>query len=107
MTSFGFEDFCAGDGFAKGFKDNFEGFGGTAFRGLSETAGRTETFLTGAEAKAGAGTRGTETEAGVTLAVGTFGIVGIAEPEAEAGTGIGIALGMEAFSCARLNKSSR
>ena len=128
MISFGFED---------GFADSFdEGLGArTAFRGLSET-GRMETFLAGTEAeagaKAGAGTRGTETEAGVTeaveiagtvetgagagteteagvtLAVGTFGIVGIAEPEAEAGTGVGIALGMEAFSsCARLNKSSR
>jgi hypothetical protein len=49
---------------------------------------------------------GTEIEAGVTLAMGTFEIVGIAEIEAEAGTGV--ALGMEAFSsCARLNKNSR
>jgi hypothetical protein len=39
--------------------------------------------------------------------MGTFGIVGMAEPEVEAGTGVGIALGMEAFFCARLNKSSR
>jgi hypothetical protein len=126
----------------KALKTTFEGFGGgTAFRGLSEIAGRTETFLTGAEAKAGAGTRGaeteagaetgaahaveiagtieigagagTETEAGVTLAVeivgtiGALGIVGIAET-VEAGTGTGVALGMEAFSsCARLNKNSR
>ena len=93
-----------------------------------------ETFLlaaetkAGTEAKAGAGTRGTETkaavalavetfgtvgvvgtaetEAKVTLAVGIVGTVGIAETEAEAGTGV--ALGMEAFSsCARLNKNSR
>jgi hypothetical protein len=127
MISFGFED---------GFADSFdEGLGArTAFRGLSET-GRMETFLAGtkaeAGAKAGAGTRGTETEAGVTeaveiagtietgagagteteagvtLAVETFGIVGIAEPEAEARTGVGIALRIEAFSYSRLNKSSR
>jgi hypothetical protein len=44
----------------------------------------------------------------VILAIETFGIVGIAETEAEAGTGVGIALGMEAFSsCARLNKNSK
>jgi hypothetical protein len=127
MISFGFEDFCAGDGFAKGFKE------GTAFRGLSKT-GRTETFFlatgieAGAGAKAGAGTRGTETEAeaetGVALAVEIFGTVGVvgtagteakvtlavgiagtAETRAEAGTGV--ALGIEAFSCARLNKISR
>jgi hypothetical protein len=41
--------------------------------------------------------------------VGVLGIVGIAEiVEVGAGTGVGIALGMEAFSfCARLNKNSR
>jgi hypothetical protein len=63
MISFGFEDSFK-DGFKEGFVE------GTAFRGLSETIGYIETFfLTGAEAKAGAGTRGAETEAGVTLAV--------------------------------------
>ena len=68
MISFGFEDFCAGDGFAKGFKE------GTAFRGLSKTGCIETFFLAGTEAKAGAGTRGTETEAGtgVALAVETF-----------------------------------
>jgi hypothetical protein len=117
MISFGFED---------GFADSFdEGLGaGTAFRGLSET-GCMETFFL-AETKAGTGTRGTETEAGVTLAVetfGTIGVVGTAETEAKvtlavgivgiagiaeigAGTGTGVALGIEA-SCARLNKNSR
>jgi hypothetical protein len=144
MISFGFEDSFK-DGFEEGFVE------GTAFRGLSETIGRIETFFlvgtkagtgtrgTETEARTGvalaveiagtivgtvAGTRGTETEAGaaetfgtvgvvgtagteakVTLAVGIVGIAGIAE--IGAGTGIGVALGMEAFSCARLNKSSR
>jgi hypothetical protein len=112
MISFGFED---------GFADSFdEGLGaGTAFRGLSET-GRIETFfLAGTEAKAGAGTRGTETEAGtgVALAIETFGIVGIVETEAGtigiaelagARAGIGVALGTEALSSyAQLNKNSR
>jgi hypothetical protein len=113
MISFGFED---------GFADSCdEGLGaGTAFRGLSET-GHIETFFlagTKAEAgaKAGAGTRGTETGTVVTVAAETFGIVGIVGTEAgtiriaetiEAGAGVGVALGIEAFSCARLNKSSR
>jgi hypothetical protein len=62
-----------------GFEDSFDSFGGgTAFRGLSDTIGRIETFLLAgtearAEAKAGAGTRGTETEAVVALAVGIAG----------------------------------
>jgi hypothetical protein len=65
-----------------GFEDSFDGLGGAAFRGLTEITGRMETFLlaeteAGAEAKAGAGTRGTETEAAVALAIETFGIVGI------------------------------
>jgi hypothetical protein len=145
MISFGFEDFCAGNGFDKCLE------AGTAFRGLTATIGRMETFLlaeteAGTEAKAGAadavetfgivgtvaGTRGTETEAeaetGVALAVETFGTVGVVGTvgteakvtlavgivgiagiaEIEAGTGTGVALGMEAFSsCARLNKNSR
>jgi hypothetical protein len=84
-----------------------------------------ETFFL-AETKAGAGLR-TETEAGVTLAAETFGIVGtVAETETETEAGmtlaveifvivgivgakaeIGVAFGMEAFSsCARLNKNS-
>jgi hypothetical protein len=114
MISFGFED---------GFADSFdEGLGaGTAFRGLSET-GRMETFFL-AETEAGTGTRGTETEAGAAETFGTVGVVGTAETEAKvtlavgivgiagtaeigAGTGTGVALGMEA-SCARLNKNSR
>jgi hypothetical protein len=129
MISFGFEGSFAVNGFEAG----------AVFRGLSKT-GRIETFfLAGTDAKAGAGTQGTETEAeaetGVALAAeiagtivgtvagtrgtetkaeaadavetfGTVGIVGITETTgAEAGTGV--ALGMEAFSCARLNKSSR
>ena len=127
MISFGFEGSFvvsfARDGFEKGF------VGGAAFRGLTEITSRIETFFlvgteAGAEAEAEAGTRGTETEAGVTEAVeiaGTIGVVGIAgteakvtlamgiartaETRAEAGTGV--ALGIEAFSYARLNKSSR
>jgi hypothetical protein len=92
------------------FEDSFDGLGGAVFRGLTETTGRIETFLlAGTEVKAGAGTRGTETEAGVTLAVetsGTVGVVGTAGTEAETGTGV--ALGIEAFSSyARLNKNSR
>jgi hypothetical protein len=98
MISFGFRD-----GFDKGFKE------GTAFTRVTDTISRIETFLL---AGAGAGTRGTETVAGITLAieiVGTVGalrIVGITETiEAGAGTGVGIALGIEAFSSyARLNK---
>jgi hypothetical protein len=73
----------------------------------------------GTEAEAGAGTRGTETEAEaeVTVAAETFGIVGTVGTEAGtigiaetigAGAGVGVALGMEAFSsCARLNKNSK
>jgi hypothetical protein len=50
MISFGFED-----SFKDGFKEGF--IEGKAFRGLSKTIGRIETFfLTGVEAKAGAGT---------------------------------------------------
>ena len=115
MISFGFED-----GFVDSFDEGLEA--GTAFKGLSKTAGRMETFLL-AGTKAGTGTRGTETEAGaaetfgtvgvvgtagteakVTLAVGIVGIAGIAE--IGAGTGTGVALGIEAFY-ARLNKNSR
>jgi hypothetical protein len=76
-----------------------------------------------AETKAGTGTRGTETEAGAAETFGTVGVVGTAGTEAKvilaigivgiagiaeigAGTGTGVALGMEA-SCARLNKNSR
>jgi hypothetical protein len=123
MISFGFKGSFVVDSFDEGLE------AGTAFRGLSETAGRTETFFlvgtkAGTEAKARAGTRGTATEAGVAVAVETFGTVGVvgtaeteakvtlavgiagtAETRAEAGTGV--ALGIEAFSCARLNKSSR
>jgi hypothetical protein len=106
MISFGFED-----SFAVSF-DDFEGLeAGTAFRGLTDTIGRIETFFL-VRTKAGTGTRGTETEAGtgVALAVETFGIVGIVgiAGKAGAGAGTGVALGMEAFSsCARLNKNSR
>jgi hypothetical protein len=125
MISFGFEDGFVDDS----FKDDFKGFGGTAFRGLTDIIGRIETFFlagtkAGAEAKAEAGTRGTETEAGVILAAETFGTVGVVGTvgiEAKVilavgiigtvettGTEAGVALGMEAFpSCARLNKNSR
>jgi hypothetical protein len=84
---------------------------------LSKT-GRTKTFFlaTGIEAGAGVGTE-TEAEIGVVLAIETFGIVKIVGTEAGtirivetgagAGTGVEIALGIEAFSCARLNKNSR
>jgi hypothetical protein len=115
IISFSFED-----GFIDSFDEGLEA--GTAFRGLSKTAGCMETFFL-----VGVRTRGIETVAGVTLAMETFRIVGvvgiagteakvtlavgivrtigIAEIEAEAGTGV--ALGMEAFpSCARLNKNS-
>jgi hypothetical protein len=129
MISFGFEGSFivsfARDGFEKGF------VGGAAFRGLTEITGCMETFFlvgteAGVEAEVEAGTRGTETEAeaGVALAVETFGTVGVvgtvgteakvtlavgiagtAETRAEAGTGV--ALGIKAFSCAWLNKISR
>jgi hypothetical protein len=94
---------------------------GTAFRGLSKTS-HIETFFL-AETKAGTGTQGTETEAGAAETFGTIGVVRTAGTEAKvilairiveiagiaeigAGTGTGVALGMEAF-CARLNKNSR
>jgi hypothetical protein len=97
MISFGFEDSFI-DSFDKGFK------AGTAVRGLSKT-GCMETFLlakteagAGKEAKAEAGTRGTETEAeadtGVALAMETFrtiGVVGTAETEAKVTLAMGIA----------------
>ena len=75
--------------------------------------------MAGTEAEAGAGIQGTETEAGigVTLAIETFGIVGIVGIEAGtiriielagARAEIGVALGTEALSSyARLNKNSR
>jgi hypothetical protein len=123
IISFGFED-----SFADSFDEGLEA--GTAFKGLTNTISQMKTFLlaeteAGTEAEAGAGTRGTETETAVTLAVETFGIVGTVGTEAgtigiagiigtagtagiETGTGVGIALGIEAFSsCARLNKNSR
>jgi hypothetical protein len=127
MISFGFEGSFvvsfARDGFEKGF------VGGVAFRGLTEITGCMETFFlvgteAGVEAEVEVGTRGTEAEVGVVLAVETFGTVGVvgiagtkakvtlaveiagtAETRAEAG--IGVALGIEAFSCAWLNKISR
>jgi hypothetical protein len=124
MISFGFEDFYVGDGFAKGFKE------GATFRGLSDVTSYIEDFFlaAGTKAKAGAGTRGIETEAGLTLAIetfGTVGVVGTAGIEAKvtlavgiveiagiiktagAGIGTGVARGIEAFSYARLNKNSR
>jgi hypothetical protein len=115
MIFFSFKDFCAGNGFDKCLE------AGTAFKGLTNIIGRIETFFlagTKAEAgaKAGAGTRGTETGIVVIVAAETFGIIGIVRTEAgtiritetiEAGAGVGVALGIEAFSCARLNKSSR
>jgi hypothetical protein len=109
------------------FKGSFvvNGFeAGTAFRGLTNITGCIETFLlaeteAGAEVKAGAGTRGIEIEAVVALTMETFRTIGIVGTEAgtiriaritetigaEAGTGV--ALGIEAFSCAWLNKNSR
>jgi hypothetical protein len=124
IISFSFKD-----GFVDSFDEGLEA--GTAFRGLTNTIGRMGTFFlaeteagTEAEVRPGVGTE-TEAETGVALAVETFGIVGIVETEAkvtsavgtagtvgiaeiEAEAGIGVALGMEAFSsCARLNKNSR
>jgi hypothetical protein len=139
IISFGFKGSFivsfARDGFEKGFIE------GAAFKGLTKITGCIETFFligteVGAKAEVEAGIRGieTEAEAGVALAMETFGtirvvrtvgiagkagagtgvaeaieiagIVGIVEIGAEAGTGI--ALGIEAFSsCARLNKNSR
>jgi hypothetical protein len=120
MISFGFED-----SFEDCFKDDFEGFvEGAAFRGLTDTIGRIETFLlaeieAGTEAEAGAGTRETEIEAeiGVTIAAEIFGT--IRKVGTEAGTirttepagaraGIRVAVGTEALSSyARLNKNSK
>jgi hypothetical protein len=78
---------------------------GATFTGLSKIVGCAEDFFL-----AGTEVGGTETEAGVTLAVETFGIVGIVGIAEAAGagtvTGIGIAFGLEAFSCAWLNKES-
>jgi hypothetical protein len=133
-----------------GFKGSFivNGFeAGIAFRGLSKTNYIETFFLAGTEVKAGVGTRGTETEAGVIEAMEIAGTIGIAGTEARTETGVaraleifriigvvrtagieakvtlamgmartaetraevgtGVALGIEAFSYAWFNKSSR
>jgi hypothetical protein len=88
MISFGFEDSFK-DGFEEGFVE------GTAFRGLSETIGRIETFFL-AETEAGTGTRGTEAEAGAAETFGTVGVVGTVGTEAKVTLAVGIVGTVEA-----------
>jgi hypothetical protein len=77
IISFGFKD----SSIVNGFKT------GTAFRGLSKT-GHIETFFL-AETKAGAET---ETEAGITLAMETFGTTGTIGVKARTETGVTLAI---------------
>jgi hypothetical protein len=89
IISFGFED-----SFKDGFDEGLEA--GAAFRGLTDTIGRMETFLlAGTEAEAGAGT-GTETEAAVALAVEIAGtIVGTVAGTRGTETGTVVTLAVE------------